>query len=488
MYHDESCHDPRATRAARLLTFSCGLPLFAAPALAGGTIETVRSLSVPLTSTNWTAGSVEVPRVDPSLGRLVEVRVSFAMSGAIRIQLENQSSLPIGPIFVGASVIAEMRGPTGEALASGGYSSQLPTLSFPPFDGAVDFMGPSGATVDDAFMEQVELRYFPGDPLANLFVGPSGNPGIASIGTAAIGDTAISAPEGLLSVAFPPEVAVVWTVTVVQDLIDCNDNGIGDGSDISTGASLDQDGNSFPDECQGDADDDGVPDTLDADCLGPGPDADGDGILDACETTPDCDNDGIPDAFEVDRNHNGLDDACEFGSDCNTNGLPDALDLAAGISVDLDRNLVPDECQSSLLGFYAEADCQPQELCPGFGGTGEVAVDLAVTGSCRLPEDRFSIAGLHLPAGRPALLVGGVRGVPIFGAGGARCVSGPRRLGAVVADSNGTASWSIDRSLLENALGVRPWDRLAYQVAYRRSTAVGPVLAWSSALQVRHLP
>lgn len=69
----------------------------------------------------------------------------------------------------------------------------------------------------------------------------------------------------------------------------------------------------------------------------------------------DCDGDGTPDATQIaadpllDCNGNGLLDACEpdGDADCNSNGVPDVCDIAGGSSSDLDRNDVPDDCQTT---------------------------------------------------------------------------------------------------------------------------------------------
>jgi len=481
-----SC-DPRSTQLAGLAPLLLAWCAVAQPASAGGTVETIRSQTVPLTATNWAGPSVSVPRVDPSLGRLVEVRVTFTATGDVDFRFENQSAAALAPIPVAMGLeIALFGGPGGE-LARASFS-ESGVLLFLPFDGTLDFVGPSGAIFARSFQQTIERRYFPGDPLADLFVGPAQNPGQVGVGSTAMGTAITGTPPGLFSLTPPPEAGVQWTIVVVQDLLDCNDNGIGDATDITSGPSSDLDGNEFPDECQGDHDGDGIPDTVDPNCQGVGPDADGDGILDVCDTTPDCSGDGIPDAFEVDRNHNGLDDACEFGTDCNVNGLPDALDLAAGISADLDRNSVPDECQSSSLGFYSESSCEIQDLCPGLVSQAGLSVELAYTGSCRLPENRVTLGAIRMQPGRTALLVGGASGFPAFALGGIHCVAGPRRLGARVAGADGTVTWQIDRAALELALGLQPWERVAFQVAYRHQTASGPVLAWSNALQVRYLP
>ncbi len=81
---------------------------------------------------------------------------------------------------------------------------------------------------------------------------------------------------------------------IVQD---CNQNGVNDHCDITSGISNDCNQNDIPDECE-----------------------------------PDCDSDGIP-------------DSCE--SDCNGNGIPDECDIADGVSEDCNNNGIPDECDGA---------------------------------------------------------------------------------------------------------------------------------------------
>jgi len=67
---------------------------------------------------------------------------------------------------------------------------------------------------------------------------------------------------------------------------DCNDNAIGDATDIAIGTSLDLDQDGIPDECRSDRDHDGAVDPLDncPDIVNPGQeDGNGDGVGDACE-------------------------------------------------------------------------------------------------------------------------------------------------------------------------------------------------------------
>ena len=78
-----------------------------------------------------------------------------------------------------------------------------------------------------------------------------------------------------------PKLTVTYT-----PLVDCNHNGKPDDSDIALGTSADCNHNGVPDECE--------------------LDADGDGVIDACDNCPDAAN-----ADQADANQNGTGDACE---------------------------------------------------------------------------------------------------------------------------------------------------------------------------------
>jgi len=98
-------------------------------------------------------------------------------------------------------------------------------------------------------------------------------------------------------------------------------------------------------DCDGDGVDDAA--AIKAD---PSLDANGDGILDACQ---DCDGDGVldPDAIAAgarDLDGDGRPDACE--PDCNGNGVPDDLDIRLGASLDAFGNGIPDECEEDCDG------------------------------------------------------------------------------------------------------------------------------------------
>ncbi len=111
----------------------------------------------------------------------------------------------------------------------------------------------------------------------------------------------------------------------------------------------------------------------------------------------DWDDDGTPDSGQIadngalDCNGNDLLDAQEPGlvRDCNSNGSPDLCDIAAGTSVDIDRNGYADECQTT-------------RLVPAQYATIQAAINAAVSGDTILVS-----AGVYSGAGNTALTFGG---------------------------------------------------------------------------------
>ena len=144
-----------------------------------------------------------------------------------------------------------------------------------------------------------------------------------------------------------------FTPAIITIVLDCNQNGVPDATDISSGASQDCDGNSIPDDCQPDCNANGVADVCDI-AAGTSVDCDANGVPDECE--PDCNGNGIADGCDLisgssgDCNGNGVPDECESAGsgDCNGNGVADFCDLSAGTSLDCNANGVPDECDIAL--------------------------------------------------------------------------------------------------------------------------------------------
>lgn len=123
---------------------------------------------------------------------------------------------------------------------------------------------------------------------------------------------------------------------VASWVMDCNHNGVDDVTDVETGASLDCDGNVFPDECQLDCNSNSVPDVCDF--VGGFEDCDGNTNPDVCD--PDFDGDQLIDACDDDIDNDGVDnvtDPCDFtplGAPVTDTGAP-KFDTDGDCDVDL---------------------------------------------------------------------------------------------------------------------------------------------------------
>ncbi len=452
---------------------------------ARGSEETLLyTYSHPLSATPWFE-SFSVPTLSPSQGVLQSVVIRCEARSSARFFVENLGANP-STVSASLSLQTNIVGPYdgGALLLSSAISSPLNTPVLAAFDGNLDFAGPSGLTLPTLESHQSALLSLaPGDPFFAAHIGS----GYLRFSAAAEGSLAVAAgPSAVLS---DLQAGVDLTITYTYRRIDCNSNGVPDAQDLSSGTSLDCDGNQFPDECQHDHDGDHVPDSCDPQCLAPGPDVDGDGIRDLCDTIPDCDSNQIPDAFEIDRNNNGIKDTCEFSGDCNLNGLPDALDIAAGLSDDFDQNDVPDECQTTSAGFYQGCQCQPQSGCEALPNSSGLPALLAVAGSCRVGENQFALQASRLPPYRQALFFQGALGAPAFVGLGIRCIASPMsRLGIVGADAQGQARFDVDLAHLAGSGAIRAWDSRAFQVAFRDVGPAGPSIHFSETVFLRFCP
>ena len=168
------------------------------------------------------------------------------------------------------------------------------------------------------------------------------------------------------------------------DCGDCNGNGIPDDEDIASGTSEDCDGNGVPDECQQDADGDGLIDACDAcpadpDKIEPGDcgcgvadtDSDGDGVVDCLDGCPD-------DPGKTDPGSCGCGVA---DTDSDGDGWPDCVDDCPD---DPDK-VAPGDCGCGVDDVDSDgdgaADCidgcpdDPNKTEPGTCGCGVADTD-----------------------------------------------------------------------------------------------------------------
>lgn len=255
--------------------------LFLGIALAGhavaGTATVTYSDSVPLTSTDWTH-RVALTKFDPALGTLISI--TLTLDGRIEGQVSVES-LDTGPTTITTQFRANitLQRPDNSPLAV--VIPQVNnTQDLAPFDGTINFSGPSGITYPN--LQQSASQSVTSPPPASdlvLFTGP----GTITLPVTAIGTSVVTGSGNIVS-QFVTKAAATVTVTYLYNppIVDCNNNQIDDPIDIASGTSHDCDHNGVPDECQPDCDHDGIPDVCEADC-------DGNGIPNDCDVPcPSC--------------------------------------------------------------------------------------------------------------------------------------------------------------------------------------------------------
>jgi hypothetical protein len=436
--------------------------------------ELVQTVAFPLQFTNWTADATFL-KFNPLLGVLTSVQIEFASRVEVTFGIEN--TLPF-EVTVGTQVSAPgsltIPGLSTAILVQPETPIQLIELN--PFDGTVDFAGPSGFSYTrGAEATTIQVLPPPFEALA-AFTGPVSAPESIRLTCEVRGNSQVTGTGGEASFTSQTAGASI-TLRYTFTPSDCNQNGIADGIDVSSGASVDCDANGLPDECEFDFDLDGAPDACDPDCYAAQgstlPDADGDGLVDPCDRLDDCDADGVPDLYQDDGNSNGVLDSCEFTDDCNQNGLPDAFDIALGTSVDLDDNDVPDECAGAAQGFFGDCACAAHVLCVGAPNSAGPGAHLGISGTCSVWRDDLILHVFAAPPGRVGCFVLGDAALPApFGAGRI-CVGGNlRRFPPVVTSAQGTAA--LDLPLLESAswpAPILPGETRHVQFLYRDAWA-----------------
>lgn len=255
--------------------------LFIGAVLAGqawaGTATVQFSDQVVLTTTNWDR-TVTLPKFDPTLGQLLSVTLTLngRIEGQAAVESSDSSAITITTQFKADITLAR---PDNSVLAI--VIPQVNnTANLQPFDGTLDFNGPSGQTYPNLMQSAQQTVTSPPPPSDLVLFTGAGNivlPVLARGTSQAIG-------SGNVTTSFATKAAAVVTVVYLYNppIIDCNNNQIEDAQDIASGFSHDCDQNGIPDECQPDCDNDGIPDVCEPDC-------DNDGIPNDCDTPcPEC--------------------------------------------------------------------------------------------------------------------------------------------------------------------------------------------------------
>jgi hypothetical protein len=106
----------------------------------------------------------------------------------------------------------------------------------------------------------------------------------------------------------------------------------------------------------------------------------------------------ISSGLSNDSNDNGVPDECEV--DCNANGVFDTTDIASGTSDDVNSNGIPDECEHdhSAYGFCIAGPCGNDFPAAGCLTSTGVGASIVATGSGSVTSDDLFLAMSGLPA------------------------------------------------------------------------------------------
>lgn len=228
--------------------------------------------SIALQTTNWN-GSLTVPKFNPALGTLQSVSIAFTGTVETDAQFESTDAAPQNVSLGFGAEIRLFRSDNPAVVLLQAAPTTTYNFTFAAFDGTLDFAGPSGANPGAVLESASSSASIPPPPAdLALFVGP-GNitfPARAQAITSSSGSGNV-----VTGIATRAAANIVVQYTFLP-LVDCNNNGVQDTTDITSGTSTDCDANGVPDECQPDCNNDGTPDACEVD-------SDGDGVPDECD-------------------------------------------------------------------------------------------------------------------------------------------------------------------------------------------------------------
>ncbi|MFT7476889.1 MAG: hypothetical protein ACI80N_000159 [Gammaproteobacteria bacterium] len=130
-------------------------------------------------------------------------------------------------------------------------------------------------------------------------------------------------------------------------------------------------------------------------------------------------------------------------ADCNGNGIVDFDDIAAGRSMDMNGDNIPDECGTlgSEYCFCPSGPCGNDSATTGCLHSGGIGPRSTATGSLSVAADDLVILGFDLPANKPGLMFMGASQIQVPFGDGQRCVGaggiGVFRYGVQQSDASG---------------------------------------------------
>jgi len=204
----------RGPRGLRILAAACAGALLLLPAAVASAATQTFTDSVSLQTTNW-SDSVTVPKFDPRLGQLQQVRLAFLghVEGDVRFE-----SLDAAPATVTSELRSEIslrrpdRSPIVVSLPASSHSTSLSA-----FDGALDFAGTSGRDFPDEVAEDDQSAALSSPADRALFTASSAEENITLPVDAVGRSTATGA--GNLTAQFQTSASASLTVTYVYNAV-----------------------------------------------------------------------------------------------------------------------------------------------------------------------------------------------------------------------------------------------------------------------------
>ena len=203
-------------------------------------------LTVEQMPTSWTA-SIRLPLFDPANGVLKQVVMSLTTELVGSAGVESLDTEP-SQANLHFSATVSLRKPRGDVVVEL-HPRQDFVDQLGPFDGSVDFGGPSGVNHLDIVIHDAGTPLIAQATDLLFFTGAAGAAGSIDMLITAEGTSSADGPGNMVT-SFQQAASAEARITYVFEPVDCNGNGVPDADDLSSASSQDTNANAVPDECE----------------------------------------------------------------------------------------------------------------------------------------------------------------------------------------------------------------------------------------------